>query len=139
MAQMAHFSFPEQFKFPNSEFQILNSEYFALLRISEFLLKGYNILFRVLTFAKPECDNVLQLEPRRLWQTLKHRKRMLYRHCYIPSISQMAHFSFPEQFTFPNSEYFALLRISGFLLTCVLLSLFILWFSYYVSDIFCKF
>ena len=29
-------------------------------------IKGYNILFHVLTFAKPECDNVLQPEPRRL-------------------------------------------------------------------------
>ena len=26
-------------------------------------LRGLNILFRVLTFAKPECDNVLQPEP----------------------------------------------------------------------------
>ena len=25
---------------------------------------GINILFRILTFAKPECDNVLQPEPR---------------------------------------------------------------------------
>ena len=27
-------------------------------------IRGYNILFRVLTFAKPECDNFLQPEPR---------------------------------------------------------------------------
>ena len=53
------------------------------------------ILFRILTFAKPECDNVLQPEPRsgEGCNTLSHeglanvniRKRMLYRHCYIPS------------------------------------------------------
>ena len=58
------------------------------------LIRGYNILFRFLTFAKPECDNVLQPEPRsgEGCNTLLHvglanvniRKRMLYRHCYIP-------------------------------------------------------
>ena len=29
-----------------------------------FIMRGQNILFHVLTFAKPECDNVLQPEPR---------------------------------------------------------------------------
>ena len=62
------------------------------------LIRGKNILFRILTFAKPECGNVLQPEPRsgEGCNTLSHeglanvniRKRMLYRHCYIPSSSK---------------------------------------------------
>ena len=61
------------------------------------------------TFAKPACDNVLQPEPRTECDnvlqprgsgcnTLSHsglanvniRKRMLYRHCYIPSFQAQA-------------------------------------------------
>ena len=51
-------------------------------------------------FAKPECDNVLQPEPQRGegFNILSHeglanvniRKRMLYRHCYIPSFHAQA-------------------------------------------------
>ena len=51
-------------------------------------------------FAKPECDNVLQPKPRsgEGCNTLSHsglanvniRKRMLYRHCYIPSFQAQA-------------------------------------------------
>ena len=58
-------------------------------------IRGLNILFRVLTFAKPVCDNVLQSDPRSIegCNTLIHEgfasvntwKRLLYRHCYIPS------------------------------------------------------
>ena len=57
------------------------------------LIRGQNILFRVLTFAKPECDNVLQPDPRsgEGCNTLVHsglanvntRKRLLYCHCHI--------------------------------------------------------
>ena len=57
------------------------------------------MLFRILTFAKPECD-VLQPEPRsgEGSNALSHeglanvniRKRMLYRHCYIPSFQAQA-------------------------------------------------
>ena len=64
------------------------------------MIRGKNILFRILTFAKPECDNVLQPEPRsgEGCNTLSHeglahvniRKRMLYRHCYIPSFQAQA-------------------------------------------------
>ena len=49
---------------------------------------------------QPECDNVLQPEPRsgEGCNTLSHeglanvniRKRMLYRHCYIPSFQAQA-------------------------------------------------
>ena len=57
--------------------------------LAHVILRGYNILFRVLTFAKPECDNVLQPDPRRgegsntiitpgLGNTLIHGKE-----CYI--------------------------------------------------------
>ena len=62
---------------------------------SKIFNKRINILFRVLTFAKPECVNVLQPDPRsgEGCNTLIHegfanvntRKRLLYRHCYIPS------------------------------------------------------
>ena len=62
---------------------------------STYCNKRIKILFRVSTFAKPECDNVLQPDPRsgEGCNTLLHegfanvdtRKRMLYRHCYIPS------------------------------------------------------
>ena len=58
------------------------------------VIRGSNILLRILTFAKPERDNVLQSEQRsgEGCNTLSHeglenvniRKRMLYRHCYIP-------------------------------------------------------
>ena len=51
--------------------------------------------FPCIKFAKPECDNVLQPDPRsgEGCNTLIHegfakvntRKRLLYRHCYIPS------------------------------------------------------
>ena len=53
------------------------------------------MFFHVSTFAKPECDNVLQPDPRsgEGRNTLLHEgfanvdtlKRMLYRHCYIPA------------------------------------------------------
>ena len=59
------------------------------------LLKRIQCLFRVSTFAKPECDNVLQPDPRSVegcntlinegFANFDTRKRMLYRHCYIPS------------------------------------------------------
>ena len=61
-------------------------------------IRGLNILFRVLTFAKSECDNVLRTDLRsgdgEGCNTLLHsdlanintRKRLLYRHCYIPSV-----------------------------------------------------
>ena len=51
--------------------------------------------FPVSTLAKPQCDNVLQPDPQsgEGCKTLLHegfanvdtQKRMLYRHCYIPS------------------------------------------------------
>ena len=63
-------------------------------------IRGYNILFCILTFAKPEYDNVLQPEPRSVegCNTLSHEglahikiwKRMLYCHCYIPSFQAQA-------------------------------------------------
>ena len=65
----------------------------------QLLFRGKNIIFRVLTFAKPECDNVLQPEPRsgEGCNTLSHeglanvdiRKGILYRHCYIPSFQAL--------------------------------------------------
>ena len=52
------------------------------------------------TFAKPQCDNVLQPEPRsgegcntfsqESLANVKIQKRMLYRHCYIPSFQAQA-------------------------------------------------
>ena len=60
--------------------------------MTKLLMRGSNVIFSVLTFAKPECDNVLLCDQgcntllhEGLDKTLKHRKRMLYRHCYIPS------------------------------------------------------
>ena len=57
------------------------------------LIRGWNNLYRVLTFAKPECNNVLQPDPRsgEGCNTLLHegfanvntRKILLFRHCYI--------------------------------------------------------
>ena len=71
-----------------------------LKRMHQLYEKRINILFRILTFAKPECDNVLQPEPRsgEGCNTFSHeglvnvdiRKRMLYRHCYIPSFQAQA-------------------------------------------------
>ena len=62
--------------------------------------KRIKILFRILMFAKPECDNVLKPEPGSSegCNTLSHeglanvniRKRMLYRHCYIPPFQAQA-------------------------------------------------
>ena len=59
-----------------------------------------NILLRVLRFAKPECDNVLQPKPpigegcNTLSQegsaNINIRKGMLYLHCYIPSFQAQA-------------------------------------------------
>ena len=69
--------------------------YLSLGLLSTLINKRLNILFGILTFAKPECDTVLQPEPRsgEGCNTLSHkglanvniRKRMLYCHCYIPS------------------------------------------------------
>ena len=62
--------------------------------------KRINILFHILTFAKPECVSVLQPKPQSGsgCNTLSHKglanvniqKRMLYRHCYIPSFQAQA-------------------------------------------------
>ena len=50
----------------------------------------------VSTLAKPQCDNVMQPDPRsgegcntlfnKGFANVDTRKRMLYRHCYIPSL-----------------------------------------------------
>ena len=110
MAQMADLSFPEQFTFPNSEFRIFC------------ITSNFRIFIDRIKYSFPYFKDCQARVTRGLGQTLKHRKIMLYRHCDIPSMAQMAHFSFPEQFKFPNSEfrilnseYFALLRISEFL------------------------
>ena len=56
-------------------------------------MKGQKILFRVSTFAKRVCDNVLKPETRSntlLYEGLdKHLNtgKELYRYCYIPSES----------------------------------------------------
>ena len=58
---------------------------FNLKRMHQLYNKRIKHLLRILTFAKPECDNILQPEPR----TLSHSEGLvnvnLREKCYIPS------------------------------------------------------
>ena len=62
----------QNFCFPIPPVHFMLNFHFLMFRIHSckiliflFVIRGQNILFPALTFAKPECDNVMQPQPRR--------------------------------------------------------------------------